>query len=93
MAGFLNPSFAEGGIINGRDLVFIGESVNFATAIANQAKSPHHVEISSDTYDNLLDDRIYAKQNGRNVDMWDNGGINWKGDDYRTKLTSWHIEI
>ena len=42
---------------NNNDLVFIGKCVNFATAIANQAKGPSHVEISEAIYSNLEDER------------------------------------
>ncbi len=78
---------------NNNDLVFIGKCVNFATAIANQAKSPNHVEISDVTYDNLTDDRIYGVSNGTKVDMWKDGGIEWKNSRYKSKFTSWYTKL
>lgn len=74
---------------NNNDLVFIGKCVNFATAMANQAKGPHHVEISSDVYNNLEDDWIYRNSNGKEVNMWKDGVIEWKGDKYDSKITNW----
>jgi len=64
--------------------------VNYATAIANQAESPDHVEISKNTYDNLNDDLIFGKSNEQNVDMWKDGFVKWKGDSYNSKITNWY---
>ncbi|NOR49130.1 MAG: hypothetical protein GQ533_14005 [Methanosarcinaceae archaeon] len=75
---------------NNNDLVFIGKCVNFATAIANQAKSPYHVEISRDVYPNLEDDWIYGHSNGKKVNMWEDGVVEWKGDKYESKITNWY---
>ncbi len=72
---------------NNNDLVFIGKCVNFAVAIANQARSPYHVEISQDAYDNLLEEMIYDND-GNN--MWSNSTIEWNGVKYPTKLTSYY---
>lgn len=73
---------------NNNDLIFIGKCVNYATAIANQAKRPDHVEISERTYSNLLDTHIYG--NGTNENMWKDGVVSWKDEEYNTKITSWH---
>ena len=78
---------------NNNDLVFIGKCVNYATAIANQAKSPDHVEISMDTYKNLTDDWTYGNSKGETVDMWRNGIIDWKGKQWNSKITSWHQKL
>ena len=75
---------------NNNDLVFLGESVNFAVGICEQAKGPYHVEISSKTYLNLDDRTKFGTQNGEKVDMWKNGKILWKGSTYDSKITSWH---
>ena len=78
---------------NNNDLVFIGMCVNYATAIANQAYGPNHVEISVDVYNNLLDDWKYGKSNGQRVDMWKDGKVKWKGIDYPSKFTDWHHKL
>ena len=78
---------------NNNDLVFIGKCVNFATAIANQAHEPYHVEISEVTYDNLEDDRIYSVSNGEKVDMWKDGAVEWKDENHITKITSWYTKL
>jgi len=75
---------------NNNDLVFIGKCVNYATAIANQAKDPYHVEISTIAYDNLEEDWIIGKSNGQNVNMWNDGTIKWRGDTHKSKITNWH---
>lgn len=75
---------------NNNDLVFIGKCVNFAVAIANQARSPYHVEISQDAYDNLLEEMIYDND-GNN--MWSNSTIEWTGVKYPTKLTNYHFDL
>ena len=78
---------------NNNDLVFIGKCVNYATAIANQAKGLDHVEISMDTYNNLTDDWTYGNSNGEKVDMWRNGSLEWKGKKWNSKVTSWHHKL
>jgi adenylate cyclase len=78
---------------NNNDLVFLGMCVNYATAIANQGYGPNHIEISTITYDNLPDDWKYGTSNGVKQDMWSNGTINWKGQKWDAKLTSWYQEI
>jgi len=75
------------------DLIFIGKCVNYATAIANQAGSPNHVEISQDTYDNLEDQVIYGQQYGQEVDMWIDGVVKWKGENHKSKCTRWYWKI
>jgi len=79
--------------INNNDLIFIGKCVNYATAIANQAASPNHIEISESVYNNLEDEVLYGLQNGTKVDMWGNGIVKWKGEDHKSKLTSWYWKI
>jgi adenylate cyclase len=78
---------------NNNDLVFLGMCVNYATMIANQASSPNHIEISTSTYSNLTDDWKYGTSNGVKQDMWKNGKVNWKGQEWQTKLTTWYEEI
>jgi class 3 adenylate cyclase len=78
---------------NNNDLVFIGKCVNFATAIANQAHAPYHVEISEVTYKNLTDDRIYGVSNGAEVNMWKDDKVEWNGKKYDSKITTWHIYL
>ena len=78
--------------LNNNDLVFIGKCVNFATAIANQAKSPNHIEISESVYNNLDDDFIYGSKTNK-IDMWRDGTVNWNGIDYRTKFTRYYYEL
>jgi class 3 adenylate cyclase len=73
---------------NNNDLVFIGKCVNFATAIANQACGPYHVEISESTYSNLEEGYIYGHQNGVEVNIWKDGVVTWKGEKYNTKSTT-----
>lgn len=75
------------------DLIFIGKCVNYATAIANQAASPIHVEISEDVYGNLEDEVLYGQQYGQTVDMWEDGVVKWKGENHKSKFTSWHWKI
>lgn len=75
---------------NNNDLVFLGESVNFAVGICEQAKGPYHVEISTKTYNNLDDATIYGMSNGQKVNMWKDGVITWKSGTYNTKITSWY---
>lgn len=78
---------------NNNDLVFIGKCVNFATAIANQAHEPYHIEISKMTYDNLEDDWVYGVSNGKKVDMWKDSAVEWKGEKHRTKITNWYNKL
>jgi adenylate cyclase len=75
---------------NNNDLIFMGQCVNFAVAIGEQACGPNHVEVSTITYDNLEDNAKYGVQNGVQVDMWKDGVVNWKGQPHTTKLTSWY---
>ncbi|MCZ7382551.1 MAG: hypothetical protein O8C64_13395 [Candidatus Methanoperedens sp.] len=75
---------------NNNDLVFIGKCVNYATAIANQAHGPSHIEISEETYSNLEENWIFGNSNGQKVNMWNDGHVEWKGATHKTKLTSWY---
>ncbi len=75
---------------NNNDLVFIGKCVNFATTIANQAKSPYHVEISLAVYNKLEDNWAYGDSNGEKVNMWKDGIVEWKEDKYDSKITKWY---
>lgn len=78
---------------NNNDLVFIGTCVNYATAIANQAQGPDHVEISETTYSNLVDDWIYGKLNGKKVNMWNDSVVEWNGKRCRSKITNWYSQL
>jgi class 3 adenylate cyclase len=79
---------------NNNDLVFLGMSVNYANAIANQAHGPNHLEISTDTYNNLTDEWLIGTNgSGNKVNMWSNGTINWKGKVWNTKVTTWHSPV
>ncbi len=79
---------------NNNDLVFIGKCVNYATAIANQAQGPSHIEISEATYSNLEDNWIYGNDsNGQKVNMWKDGQVEWKGERHNTKLTSGYYKL
>lgn len=75
---------------NNNDLVFIGKCVNYATAIANQAEGPNHIEISEITYNNLEEEYIYGDSNGEKVNMWGDGSVEWKDNTHTTKLTNWY---
>lgn len=76
---------------NNNDLVFLGMCVNFASAIANQAHGPHHIEISPKTYSNLSQDLIFGND-GSNVkrQMWTDGTVFWKDQKWSTKCTTWY---
>jgi adenylate cyclase len=78
---------------NNNDLVFLGMSVNYATAIANQAYGPNHIEISENIYSNLTDDWKLGNQNGVKQNMWTNGNLKWNGKDWKTKVTRWHLPV
>lgn len=76
---------------NNNDLVFMGECINYAVRIGEQAKSPYHVEISNSVYENLLDEEIFhVPENGSGVNMWNDGAIEWKGERRTTKITSYY---
>lgn len=76
---------------NNNDLVFLGMCVNHATAIANQAHGPSHIEISSNMYSNLTDNWIYGiNSKGVKENMWTEKKVKWKEELYSTKCTSWH---
>lgn len=58
---------------NNNDLVFIGRCVNFAVAIANEAKGPNHIGISKDVYHNLEDSLKYQYRKASYSDrIWKN---------------------
>ena len=80
------------------DLVFLGEAINFAVAIGEQAKGPGHVEISTDTYNNLEDNLRLVKEKDflgfqNQKDIWRSGQVQWNGNSISTKLTTYHIEV
>lgn len=76
------------------DLVFIGKCVNFATAIANQAHGQGHVEISDVFYNKLDEDSLYGKNSsGEKVNIWHDGSFEWKGENWKTKVTHWYLPI
>jgi len=79
---------------NYNDLVYIGKSVNFAVAIANQAERPKCIEISRRTYDNLNDELIYTKDEwGNKKNMWYESTVNWNNKEYLTTRSSFHWEF
>lgn len=78
---------------NNNDLVFLGMCVNYASMIANQANSPAHIEISTNTYTNLTDDWKLGMDNGIKKNMWTDGTINWKGKVWQTKCTTWQQKL
>jgi adenylate cyclase len=78
---------------NNNDLIFMGRCVNYAVAIGEQAKGPCHVEISISTFQNLEDEMIYAEKEGKKVNMWQDGSLEWQEKKYETKLTSWYWPI
>jgi len=78
---------------NENDLVYIGESVNFAVAIGNQMQSPYHIGISEKTYKRISNDWIYGKKNGYKVSMWEQDTARWKNGDYYIKKTNWFNKL
>ena len=75
---------------NDNDLVFIGKSVNLAVAIAKQAKDPFHIEISEATYKKLLKtQKLGLDDRGDELDIWEEGQVNWNDQEFDTYLTSW----
>ena len=74
---------------NNNDLVFIGKCVNLATAIANQAKAPDHIEISEKVFVNLNDSLLYSN----NKNMWSDGTVVWNDREYDTKCTSYYWSL
>jgi adenylate cyclase len=82
---------------NNNDLIFMGKCVNFAVAVGEQAKGPDHVEISQSAYDNLEEPALTGPGKdlwGSDIreNIWRDGTVNWKGEYYKTKLTSWYWE-
>jgi adenylate cyclase len=75
---------------NDNDLVFIGKCVNYAVAISEQAKGPYHVEVSVETHHNLEDEVRYATDAGKQVDMWRDGTVKWKGEAHASRITSYY---
>ncbi len=73
---------------NNNDLVFIGKCVNFAVAIANQAKSPNNIEVSKSVYNNLDDDYKYTNESG--INMWKSGSVEWNEEYYKTMCTNYY---
>lgn len=78
---------------NNNDLVFLGMCVNYSCMIANQAKGPYNIEVSTFTYDNLTENWIYGNNNNIRQNMWIDGKINWKGKEWKTKCTNWYQSI
>ena len=78
---------------NNNDLVFIGKCVNFAVAIANQAKAPKNIEVSLSVYNNLEDTHKYATKNNNKVNIWVDGSVEWNNKRYDTKLTSYYWRL
>lgn len=76
---------------NNNDLVYIGKSVNFAVAIANQAKNPYTIEVSSLVYKNLNDDLYYSVDKlGNKKNMWKDGTVTWNKRKYNTYYTTYN---
>jgi class 3 adenylate cyclase len=79
---------------NNNDLLFMGECINYAVRIGEQAKGPYNVEISNSTYDNLEDDVIFhTSADSAQVNMWNDGAITWKGARRMTKITTYHWTV
>lgn len=78
---------------NSNDLIFMGRCVNYAVAVAQQARGPNHVEISTGTYANLEDEAIYGLKDGAKVDMWRDAVVKWHDQDYKSKLTTWYWRL
>jgi len=77
---------------NNNNLVFLGECVNYACMIANQAHSPFHVEISTDAHLNLGEDLLMGTDiYGVKRNMWSDGYVPWGGKCCKTKLTGYCI--
>jgi len=77
------------GDADNNDLVFMGQCVNFAVAVGEQAQAPYHVGISPAVYNNLGDFLIHGTEYGRTVDIWRDGTVKWQGNAYPAKATSW----
>lgn len=82
---------------NNNDLIFMGRPINFAVAIGEQAHGPHHVEISTSTYENLEESLLFGNQKGFfgadvKTNIWTNGSIDYQGTRAWTKLTTWYCE-
>ena len=69
------------------DLAFIDKSINQSVVISKQAKSPVHIECTTDFYDNLLD---AAKLDGEGKNMWGDGAVKWKHGDFKSHLTTYY---
>lgn len=74
---------------NNNDLLFMGKCINYAVRISEQAHGDGHVEISTSTHHNLVDDVRYGTKDGQRVEMWRDGTVDWKGEKRDSKLTSW----
>lgn len=65
---------------NNNDLIFIGESINFAVALANRAKGPNHIAISNYVYRNLEDEwknrQVFFFFEYR---IWEKSTFRWQG--------------
>ena len=69
------------------DLIFIGQSVNFAVAIANHTKGPFHIRVSNEFYDRLNNNWKYDENN---VSFWKTGIIPWNRKKHSVMMTQ-HI--
>jgi len=69
---------------NNNDLIFIGQSVNFAVAIANHAKGPFHIRVSNEYYELL---RNNCKIDENNNQLWKSGIIPWNRKKYPIMMT------
>lgn len=76
---------------NNNDLVYIGKSVNFAVAIANQAKLPACIEVSRKLFKKLTEDLKYgADKSGNKEYMWEKNTVEWNDVKYATNRTWFH---
>jgi adenylate cyclase len=81
-----------------RDIFWIGNPVNKSTVLGDNSKSPNHIAISSDVYDNLLDWAKYhtiknAWGQEQKVDMWTRGIFTYNGQNEYYYYTSYHWTI
>jgi hypothetical protein len=74
-------------VVGANDLAFIDRSINQSVVISKQAKSPGHIECTTDFYGNLLDE---AKFDGDKKNMWADGVVRWKHGDFKSRLTTYH---
>lgn len=79
---------------NNNDLIFIGESINFAVALANRAKRPYHIAISNSVYRNLEDEwknrQVFFFLEYR---IWEKSSFRWQGRRRTIMLTKHDMKI